>query len=433
MQKIVGTFIIIQTVVIILFSFTSQLYAQQIENNDLVYDQNIQTVLLYAGGDQLASPIIKLGSNDRLSLSFDDLSSESYLFKYTFVHCTSDWQTSDLDPMDYLEGFFEADITTYDFSLNAIPPYIHYHAILPNRDMNIKLSGNYILKVYVDNDDDENVLFTRRFYVVEPLVKIGVSIPYYPKDLAFVRKKQQIDLTLETPDLFNAEPKQRISVNIMQNGRYDNMKIDLKPTSIMMNQLNFDYTDGIVFDGGNQYRNFDMKSYYYQSMYIREILNDANGYNVILHTTSPRPNKPYSVIEDINGRKFIQAREGQNTSTEGEYAWVDFWLKQPKIAEANIYLLGALNNWQLNEKSLMRFDSRQNMYHGRMFLKQGYYDYLYVVVPKGQTSGNVTIIEGDHWETNNQYSVFVYYKEKVPEYDRLVGYSQFNSFDVSTE
>ncbi len=419
--------------IIISLFFAGAIRAQQLMNSDIVYDQNIQTVMLYAGGDQLAAPIIRLNSNDKLTLSFDDLSSESFLFKYTFVHCTSDWQTSEMDQMDYLEGFFEADITNYAFSLNAIPPYIHYNTTLPNRDMNIKISGNYILKVYVDNNDDENVLFTRRFYVTEPLVKIGVNIPYYPKNLEFVRKKQQIDLTLETPDLFNTEPAQRISVNIMQNGRSDNMIYGLRPTSIMLNQLNFDYPDGIVFDGGNQFRNFDMKSYYYQSMYIREIINDPNGYDVILHTSTPRPDKPYSVIEDINGRKFIQAREGQNASTEGEYAWVEFWLKQPKLYESEIYILGALNNWQLNEKSLMRYDNRYNMYHGRLFLKQGYYDYLYVVVPKGGTSGNVTTIEGDHWETNNQYSIFVYYKEKVPEYDRLVGYTQFNSFDVSTE
>jgi hypothetical protein len=406
---------------------------QIIQNNDLVYDENIQTVLLYAGGDQLAPPVIRLGTNDRLSLSFDDLSNTSYLFKYTLVHCTSDWQESNLDPMDYLQGFFEADITNYQFSLNAIPPYIHYRLTFPNNDIQITKSGNYILKVYVDNSDDENVLFTRRFYVIEPLVKIDVDIPYYPKNLEFVRKKQQLNLVLFTPDLFNSEPMQRFSVNIMQNGRYDNMKLNLKPTSIMLDQLNFDYTDGIVFDGSNQFRNFDMKSFYYQSMYIREIINDANGYNVVLHTSYPTATKPYSLVDDINGRKLIQARQGQNTNTEGEYAWVEFWLKQPKIKDADIYLLGALNDWQLNENSKMRFDSRLNMYHGRMFLKQGYYDYQYAVLPNGETIASTTPIEGDHWETKNQYTVFVYYREKVPEYDRLVGYSRFNSFDVSTE
>ena len=407
--------------------------ANIVENKDLVYDENIHTVLLHPPSDQLLQPVIRLSSTDKLVLSFDDMSAESYLFRYTFVHCTEDWQTSGLDQMDYLDGFFEEDITKYEFSVNAIPPYIHYDLIFPTRDMQIKVSGNYILKVYLDTPDDENVIFTRRFFVLEPLVRIDVDIPYYPKNLEFVRHKQQIDLKLFTPDLFSAEPMTRINVSIQQNGRWDNIKENLKPTSIMLDQLNYDYRDGIVFEGGNQYRHFDMKSYWYQSMYIKQIISESDGYDVILHTDYSKADKPYSVTPDINGRKLIKARTGQNTNTEGEYATVEFWLKQSKIKDADIYLLGALNNWQLDEKSKMRYDSRYNMYKGRLFLKQGYYDYLYVVVPKGKTRGSISYIEGDHWETKNQYSVFVYYREKVPEYDRLVGYLRFNSFDVSTE
>ena len=201
----------------------------------------------------------------------------------------------------------------------------------------------------------------------------------------------------------------------------------------MMNQLNFNYREGIVFEGGNQFRNFDMKSYYYQSMYIREIISDPDGYVVVLHTNQSRAKKPYSVIEDIAGKKLIKARTGQDTNTEGEYAWVEFSLKQPQIKDADIYILGALNNWEFDDKSRMRYDSRYNMYRGRLYLKQGYYNYLYAVVPKGKTRGSVSVIEGDHWETKNQYTIYVYYREKVPEYDRLVGYTTFNSFDVSTE
>lgn len=407
--------------------------ANFVENKDIVYDDNIHTVLLYPPGDQLSPPIIRLNSTDKLRLSFDDTSADSYLFKYTFVHCTEDWQTSELDQMDYLNGFFEEDITNYEFSINAIPPYIHYDAIFPTRDMQIVLSGNYILKVYLDSPEDDNVILTRRFFVVEPLTRIEVDIPYYPKNLEFVRKKQQIDLTLFTPDLFNAEPKERINVTIQQNGRWDNIKEGLKPTSIVLNQLNYNYREGIVFEGGNQFRNFDMKSFWYQSMYIREIISEPDGYDVILHTDYPRADKPYSINEDINGRKLIKARSGQDTNTEGEYAWVEFWLKQPRINDADIYILGALNNWQLDEKSKLRYDSRSQMYRGRLYLKQGYFNYLFVVVPNGEHRGSVSVIEGDHWETKNQYSVYVYYREKVPAYDRLVGYLTINSFDVSTE
>jgi type 9 secretion system plug protein len=411
----------------------TNIFSITIKNEDLVYDENIQTVLLHPPGDQLSPPVIRLNSADRLRLSFDDLSPESYQFKFTFIHCTDDWEISDLGQMDYIDGFFEEDIVNYQFSLNAIPPYVHYNVSFPTRDMKIKLSGNYILKVFLDDINDENVILTHRFYVVEPVVSVEVKVPYYPKNLEFVRNKQQIDLTLKTPDIFSSEAEQRVNVTIQQNGRWDNIKEKIKPTSVMLNQLNFDFREGIVFEGGNQFRNFDMKSFWYQSMYIREIINDPDGYVVKLHTDYSKAKKPYSVVEDISGKKLIKARSGQDSSTEGEYAWVEFWLKQPKINDADIYILGALNSWQLDEKSKLRYDSRFNMYKGRLFLKQGYYNYLYVVVPKGKKRGSVAVIEGDHWETKNQYTVYVYYRERVPEYDRLVGFYNFNSFDASTE
>ncbi len=409
------------------------LRSQTVLNNDLIYDDNIQTVLLHPPGDQLAKPVIRLKSNDKLRLSFDDFSPDSYEFRYTFIHCTEDWQTSDLDQMDYLDGFFEGEITQYEFSLNAIPPYIHYDLIFPNNEVRIKISGNYILKVYFDSPEDENVIFTKRFYVVEPLVRVEATIPYYPKNLEFVRKKQQIDIKLFTPNLFSAEPLQRFSITIQQNGRWDNIKYGLKPTSTMLDELLFDYREGIVFEGGNQFRNFDMKNFNYRSMHIKDIYNEADGYTVVLHTNQNRANKPFSNEEDINGKRFIKAKPNQDTGTEGEYAVVEFWLKQPKLQDADIYILGALNDWQLDSKNKMRWDSRYNLYRGKLLLKQGYYDYLYIVVPKGKTQGSVAIIEGDHWEAKNLYSVFVYYRERVPEYDRLVGYSVFNSFDVSRE
>jgi len=419
------------TLLFLLFSFS--IFAQTIKNEDAVYDKNIQTVLLHHISNQLNPPVIRLGSSDKLRLSFDDFSEETYLFRYTLVHCDANWNTSELEQMEYLDGFYDGEIRDYEFSFNAIPAYIHYDLVFPNDEVQIRLSGNYILKVYVDSPDGEEVIFTRRFFVVETLVKVEVKIPYYPKNLLYTRKKQQIDLRLFTPDLFNAEPETRINVSIRQNGRWDNIKTGLKPTSIMMNQLDYNYTDGIVFDGGNQFRNFDMKSFWYQSMYIRRIVSDENGYNVILYPDQPKAGKPFSVEEDINGKKLIKAREDQRTSIEGEYAWVDFTLKKSEIRGSDIYILGALNDWKLDKKSKMQYNATRHQYEGDLLLKQGYYNYLYAVVPKGKTKGDITIIDGDHWQTDNDYYIYVYYREKVPEYDRLVGYHKMNPFEERTE
>lgn len=409
------------------------LSASKVQNADIIYDENIQSVVLYAGIDQLNAPVIRLGTEDNLLLAFDDMSHESYNFYYTIIHCTSNWETSDLQQMEYLNGFFEDEITNYAFSLNAIPEFVHYQLIFPNEKMNIKLSGNYIIKVYLSNTDDENVILTRRFFVVEQQCNFNVSIPYYPKNLSFTRMKQQIDMVITTKqDLFMADARQRIGVTIRQNGRWDNMITGIHPTSVVQNVLNFNFPDGIVFDGGNNFRNVDMKSFNYQSMYIRRITSEPNGYKVLLYTDLPKANKAYQVVETINGRKFIKARTDQSTAIEGEYAWVYFSLKYPKIEEAEVYLLGALNDWQYDEKSRMTFNDDTRQYEGKLFLKQGYYEYLYAVVPKGKTRGDVTLIEGDNFETDNQYSIYVYYRERVPEYDRLIGYYLFNSKLVTT-
>ena len=408
----------------------NRLQSQTIKNSDLVYDDNIQTVLLYRMGDQLTDPVIKLHSDDKLVLEFDDLSSESYNFRYTIIHCDKDWNTSDLNPIDYIDGFSEGDITNYAFSLNAIPAYIHYKLIFPNRDMNIKYSGNYIIKVYLDNDDDENVILTRRFFVYEPLATVATDIPYYPKKLKYTKLKQQIDLTVHLSDLFNQQADQRIRVFIRQNGRWDNMIRNLEPTAVLSNKLEYNYPDGIVFDGGNQFRYFDMKSFYYQAPNIRKIISDKDGYEVILHTDYSRANKPYETYKDIHGMRFIKARNDQETNIEGEYATVDFSLKVPKFENADVYIIGALNDWQLNSNNKMSYDSRYRMYTASMFLKQGYYNYQYAVLAHGEKKADVTLIEGDNWETQNYYKVYVYYRNIVPEYDRLIGYHEFPSFSA---
>jgi hypothetical protein len=418
-------------IILFILVFSLPLISGEVKNEDLIYDENIQTVLFHRAGDQLTRPVIRLGSTDRLKLSFDDMSNDTYLFKFTIIHCDYEWNASDLQQFEYIDGFTEDDIMKFEFSFNAIPGYVHYETFFPNNNINIRLSGNYILKVYVNEPTDENVVFTRRFFVIEPLTNINVTIPFYPRVLEYTRHKQQLDLFIKTPDLFSAEPMQRINVNIQQNGRWDNAKFGLKPTGISTNMLSFNYQNGIVFDGGNEFRNFNIESYWYRSMYVREIISEADGYDVILHTMASRDGRPYETLADLNGWRVIKARQEQTTSVEGEYAWVHFSLKSPKVNNADVYILGQLNDWQLDEKSLMRYDNRSGGYYGKLYLKQGFYDYAYVVVPDGKTKGDITYFEGDHWEAGNEYTVFVYYRERVPEYDRLVGYSNFKSRDVS--
>ncbi len=417
---------------IILFLFISAVFipfdaVAQVTNADRVYDNNIVSVLLYAKGDQLQAPVIELGSQEQLTLSFDDLSNQQENYKYTLIHCTSDWKTSDLQPIDYLTGYLEGDITHYKFSFNTLTAYIHYQLNFPQPDMRPKLSGNYILKVYLDDDGDTNVLITRRFFVMEPLVTIAAKVPYYPKNLAYVKIKQQIDFVCNTPDIFSAEPEQRFKVNIRQNGRWDNACFNLHPTSVTPNELQYDFANGIVFNSGNEPRYFDMKSFWYQSEYIRKIIQLKNYYEVMLHTDYPRAGGQYETYKDIHGKMLIAARSDQNPNTEGDYAIVYFHLKMPEIKNAGVYILGQLTNWQLSNKNKLTYNPQQHQYEGNLLLKQGYYEYWYAVLPAGSQQADITLIEGNFWDTRNTYTIYVYYHNIMPEYDRLVGMQQINA------
>ncbi len=399
----------------------------QMTNTDRVYDDNIVSVLLYANGNQLKDPVVELNSTNKLTLSFDDLSNRQENYKYTLIHCTSDWKTSDLNPIDYLSGYTEGDITNYKFSFNTLTPYIHYQLNFPQSQVRPILSGNYILKVYLDDDGDTNVLITRRFFVVEPLVSVAAKVPYYPKNLAYFKKKQQIDLTCHTPDIFLAEPQQRFKITIRQNDRWDNAYVDLHPTSVTPNELQYNFVDGIVFNSGNEPRYFDMKDFWYRSEYIRSITQLKSYYKVLLHTDYSREGGQYETYKDNHGKMFIAARSNQNPMIEGDYAEVYFYLKIPKINTGDVYILGQLTDWQLNRNSRMTYNKQTQQYEGHLLLKQGYYEYWYAVLPAGSKQADITPIEGSFWETQNTYTIYVYYHNRNLEYDRLVGIQKINA------
>ncbi|MBN2614478.1 MAG: DUF5103 domain-containing protein [Bacteroidales bacterium] len=390
-------------------------------NQNKIYDPNIVTVQLYPVGEPLKDPVIELNSNQQLQLSFDDLSNQYDSYQYTFIRCTSDWQTSSINKDDYLQGFFSENITNYQFSFNTRAGYVHYELVFPSKEMSPKLSGNYLLKVYRNENGQQQVVFTRRFFVVNPTVTVHAKESRNMIDLSENQKQQQITLNCTTPNSFSDNPQQRFNITIRQNGRWDNAKTDLHPTSVSPNSLFFDYPEGIIFNGGNEPRFFDMKSYWYLAQNIARITPETNYYKVWLHTAFPRAGQPYETYSNIMGRELITARKDQNPATEGDYAIVTFRLKIPEIPSASVYILGQVTGWNYSDENKMLYNPKTQEYEGKLFLKQGYYEYWYSVVPDGQTKGTLTRVEGNHWETNNTYTIYVYYHNRMPEYDRLVG------------
>lgn len=397
-----------------------------VTNEDIIYKNNIKTVLLYKNGFEFSQPIITLFANEKLKLSFDDLIDVVKTYRYTLVHCDANWETSDIQQNEYIEGFTDDVIEDYQFSFNTLIPYIHYELIFPNQYLKPTISGNYILKVFLDNDDEENVAFTMRFMVVNPKVVIEAKVKraVHVKDMD---SKQEIDFWINTNGLFIPAPYKDLKVVLRQNGRWDNIISNLEPRIINRDQLDYNYDGKIVFNAGNEYRQFDFKSLKYNSERIRKIKREYDGYDIFLRDDVSRPFKIYISEKDINGKKFIKTEDANNSDIDAEYARVHFSLPyQAPLYDGNLYVFGSLTNWNFTPEGLMKFNYENHHYETTMLLKQGYYEYIYMFLKTGSQVGDVTFIEGNHYETSNDYLICVYFRQAGTFYDKLIAVKEIS-------
>jgi hypothetical protein len=383
--------------------------------------------LLYKAGFELSPPIIELLSGDKLILSFDDLDGDYKQYRFTLVHCDAFWNRSDIQQMEYLNGYFDDFIDDYTYSFNTTVPYVNYMAQFPNENIRITKSGNYILRVFLGSDEDENVVLTHRFMVYEPRVTVEGRI-VNSMDLNLRYTHQQVSFRILGGDFYLTDTHRNLHVAVMQNGRWDNLVTNVQPRNIISNELNYSLVEELVFPAGNEFRYLDMKTLKYNTDRMQSLQYTAEGYQVYIMTDGLRNKGNYLYEEDINGRKLIAANDTRDPYSEGDYAWVHFLLPYyPPLAEGNIYIFGALSDWQFNPSNLMHYNFDLRAYEGKMLLKQGYYNYAYAFLENNALVGDLTFIEGSYWETRNEYTVFVYYRLPGDFYDRLIGLGYFNS------
>lgn len=392
-----------------------------LRNADFVYDPNIKTVLLYKEGFEMSKPVVALNSDERLVFSFDDLGAEYTKYEYTVVHCDADWNESDLMPIEYLESFTDDYIDNYEFSLNTMQSYIHYRKVIPNDNIKWKLSGNYLLKVY-PGGRPEQVIFTRRFFVVDEKVTVQARVRM-PSDVSERDHRQKVDFSIIPAAITISDPYREIEVTVQQNGRWDNAITDLQPRLISGNRLIYDHDRINVFNGGNAFRYFDIKSLRYNSFRVQSIeFNPVDGYQVYLYPDKVKRKDVYqNVQENLNGNFLIRTEDMQNSAIQSEYATVNFFLpyKTPLI-QGKLYLMGEMTYWQFLREAELSYNYEKSGFEGSMLLKQGFYNYHYILLPNDSRKGDVTLIEGNFFETNNNYTFYVYYCPRGGRYDRLV-------------
>ena len=409
---------------IILLAFTINVLAQKyLACSDMNYRDDVQTVLLHPTGLDLDKPVIYLDNmRNQLHLQFDILADNAPYLYYTIIHCDNKWQPSDLQKNEYIAGFFQDEIDNFTFSLNTFVNYVHYDLVFPNENLMPKISGNYLL--VVTGEDQKDIYFTRRFYVVEDRARIAATMPRYPFDLNLGINKQEVDLEIVYPDVFNSRADQYSNVTIQQNGRWDNAVFGLKPTYVYPEKLSYINNEKTVFESGNQYLRINTSNFNNRPEKTKSVYREDNYYVVTLFDDSKRSTHNYIEDEDLFGEKYIYLeRNNLDATREGDYAQVDFFLKWPQyMIDKDVYIMGAITDWRLDENAKMEYDPERRGYKKSLFLKQGYYDYMYAVKDNASGITSLAPVNGDFWETNNIYHIFVYLFDPIQNYDKLIGY-----------
>ena len=410
----------------------SALFAQDfsLPCGNLNYKPEVQTVLLYADGNQLNDPVIPLEDmTERLTLTFDILGGDGEMLNYTFIHCSHDWQPTDIQRIQYASGFESDRVDDYAFSRNTLVEYVNYQLVFPKEDMMPLISGNYLLIVFRDDLTENNILFTRRFMVVDEKAHVGASVPRYPDDLSLTDTHQQLNVKVNMNNYISGNTQQFSFLNIRQNGRWDNAAVGLKPTYVYPDYISFEHHPQTVFEGANQYRRFNTSNVYFQSENLAHIRQTEDYYEFDIATCESRARKAYASYEDIHGEKFVYVEnDNLDTSTEADYCRVNFFYKSDApLTHEDLYIMGAINDWCFNDNNRMTYDYRMNGYTCSMLLKQGYYNFMFATVDRKTGEVMTDLTAGNHWETNNVYKLYFYFYNATKGYDELIGYSTVNS------
>ena len=397
-----------------------------IRYNNYVYNKNIKSIFIHKKGTELSEPFIILNSNEQLILRFDELNAEFNSYQYQIIHCDANWEPSQINEMDFIEGFNDNYFENMDKSFNTQQPYVHYWTIFPNENTKLLISGNYIVKVYQENDID-NPIFTQKFYVAEQKLIPEINIKY-PSDVEQKYYRQEIDFSFIYNPKQVIDPYSNIRLFLEQNHRTDNHKTELEPNFIRDNKLVYNYDDENVFDGGHEFRHVDLSTFQSNTDRVSSSKLTDQGYKVSIMPDEKRTYKRYLEKSDINGKFLIKTIDGNDWNTEGDYAKVLFTLPyRETLDQGDIYIYGQLSNWKIDPDYQLKYNPATAVYQKELYLKQGYYNYLYLYVNDTTQQADVRLIEGSHFDTENDYIFKVYYKDPGDFYDRLLLYHVSNS------
>jgi hypothetical protein len=377
----------------------------------------IRTLRVFPSGRWDSPPIIQLNSNEFVEINFDLLGPAPEYYTYRILHCNADWTLSSLAQSEYLDGLQNHPVDDYAHSFNTTMDYVNYRLSIPNENIHLKISGNYVVQIVPQNDTQP--ILNACFSIVEPQTKIQMQASPIT-DKGVNTKYQAIRFEIDYGSDIQS-PVQDLKVFVLQNNRPDNQASLLKPLHIQNKKAIYDHSPALIFEAGNEYRSFEMTTTRYAGLNIETVAFFAPYYHTTLQPDVPRSNRSYLFNKDINGRIFIRNNDVEDPDIEADYQFVHFYLPCDKPFPNKVYLLSEAFNQILDQRSQMEYSADDGGYLKSILLKEGYYNYLYVSRKNNTSPASASLVEGDYYQTENEYRLMIYARPVGARYDKLIG------------
>jgi hypothetical protein len=408
----------------VLLLSTIHLLFSQVEN-EVAPPFNIKTIS-FIQNNQNVIPIFQLGSG--FQLQFDDLFGNEADYYYEIIHCDYNWIPSEIPKSEYLLGFDNQRIQNYNNSFNTLQIYSHYTLPVPNQfTQQLLISGNYMLKILNDNKE---LVFSRKFILYEDLVTVPIQVKR-ARTVSNLETKQNLEFSVKSSTITFQNPIKNVKVVLIQNGKFNSAIKNILPQYTIGNDLIYKYDSETQFWAGNEFLYFENKDIRAANNNVSRVDASTEIYNSYLYTNKARANFPYSVFEDVNGNFVVRNLNADNSEIEADYAWVYFSLSAPTFrSNKEIFINGMFNNYSLEPEFKMDYNPKKGIYEKALLIKQGFTNFEYVISDSKGIIDNENAIDGNFYQTENDYSILVYYRENTGRYYRVVGKGTANSLNI---
>lgn len=194
----------------------------------------------------------------------------------------------------------------------------------------------------------------------------------------------------------------------------------------------YKYDKETQFWAGNEFLYFENKDIRAASNNVAKVGSANDIYSSFLYTNQARANQIYTLYEDVNGNFVVKNINGSNQEIEADYAWVYFSLSAPAFQlNKDIYIVGMFNNYSLSPEYKMDYNEKKGIYEKAVMIKQGFTNFEYRVADKKGVIDYENAIDGNFYQTENEYTILVYYKQSSDRYERVIGKGNANSINIT--